>query len=253
MVKNEPLVSVIMPAYNVRKTIVRSIQSVISQTYSSWELIVVDDCSTDDTIELVRKIDDPRIRVIVLPENSGSPALPRNVGIDNSMGQYIAFLDSDDCWRVNKLNVQVNLMLESKSYFSCTGYSILSEGKVIKYLMPPLNVDYRMLLTNNTIGCLTAILHKDILGELRFPKCGHEDYALWLKILKKNNSVLGVQSDLAEYNLLPESVSSSKFRMIPFFWNIYRNQEGFTCTRSVVFCFKYFFNVVFFKYKKSQV
>lgn len=249
-ISKRPVVSIIMPSFNSQKSILNSIGSVINQTYNNWELIIVDDCSTDDTVKLITQIDDARIRVIKLLENSGSPATPRNVGIDISIGEYIAFLDSDDRWRENKLEVQIQEMLKYNSQFSCSGYSLLRNNVPIKRFMPPIKSDYKMLLSNNTVGCLTAILDKKLLDGIRFPKCGHEDYAMWLKILKKNNYVLGVQYDLAEYNLLPGSVSSSKIKMIPFFWNIYRNQEGFSYMLSLYFCLKYLINVIFFKYKK---
>ncbi|PMO42759.1 hypothetical protein BCT10_16565 [Vibrio splendidus] len=247
---SEILVSIIMPAYNASSVIQASISSVMNQTYSNWELLVIDDCSSDGTREIVQKIDDARVRYYSTAVNSGSPATPRNIGVDKSSGHYIAFLDSDDTWHSNKLEFQLGEMLEKKLDFTCSGYNILKGGNKIRSFIPSVKSSYEDLLINNQVGCLTAIVKRSLLAELRFPQCGHEDYALWLKILKKTNYVYGFNNVLADYNLVEGSVSSNKLKVIPFFWNIYRNEEGMSFVNSIRCCFFYFVNVILFKYKR---
>ena len=245
-----PLVSIIMPSYNVSGSILDAINSVISQSYTHWELIIIDDCSTDDTVFKVSKVSDDRVKLIELNENSGSPAHPRNIGIDASLGEFIAFLDADDRWKKDKLDVQINHMLQEGADFSCSGYSIFKDGTEIKFFIPPEYVDHKKLLKNNSVGCLTAIVRRGTLGEMRFPLCGHEDFALWLKLLKKTKYVLGVQNNLADYNLVEGSVSHKKYKLFPYFWNIYRNEEKLSIGVSLYYCLRYFLNVVLVKYRK---
>ncbi|EGQ8469057.1 hypothetical protein AOR11_15565 [Vibrio alginolyticus] len=246
----KPLVSIVMPSFNSSDTIAKSISSVLSQTYDNWELVIVDDFSSDDTLDKLKQFNDPRIKVVALPSNSGSPAYPRNIGIEYSNGDYIAFLDSDDLWKEKKLEVQLKAMTSKGINFSCTGYTVLKDGNITRSFTPPEKVHYDQLLCNNSIGCLTAMVSKDLMGDLRFPLCGHEDFALWLKLSKKTDYVLGIKTHLAEYNLVDGSVSSAKSKLIPFFWNIYRNEEGFSRTKSLYYCFLYLIHVLFFKYKK---
>jgi teichuronic acid biosynthesis glycosyltransferase TuaG len=241
----EPLVSVVMPAYNASRTIASSIKSVQQQSYAKWELWVVDDCSTDDTVPIVNelaKIDD-RIKLISLGKNSGRPACPRNVAIKEATGDLIAFLDADDKWLPIKLKKQVSFMAQSNVAFSCSGYDVISfVGEAIGSFNPPMVCSYNDLLASNSVGCLTAIYDVRILGKQYFPICGHEDYALWLKILRNGHSVHGLQEPLSLYRLTPGSVSSSKLKVLNFFWNIYRNQEGFSYLMSALFCLRYAWN-----------
>lgn len=241
----EPLVSVVMPAYNASSTIASSIKSVQGQSYTSWELLVVDDCSTDDTVSIVKGLSttDARIRLISLTTNSGSPAYPRNVAIKEARGGFIAFLDADDEWLPVKLKRQVPFMINSKAAFSCTGYDVISfSDAAVGRFNPPIMRSYNDLLANNSVGCLTAMYDVRILGKRYFPICGHEDYALWLKILREGYSLYGLQESLAHYRLTPGSVSSSKLKLIRFFWNIYKNQEGFSPLMSALFCLRYAWN-----------
>ncbi|MFH4451961.1 glycosyltransferase family 2 protein [Vibrio owensii] len=247
---HKPIVSIVMPAFNARKTIKKSIQSIINQTFKHWELIVVDDCSTDDTVDIVKRLEDERIRLYSTVANSGSPAQPRNIGLDKSNGKYIAFLDADDLWYEEKLDHQLKFMLENEISFSCTGYKIVKNGVTLKTFTPKYKTSYKQLLSNNQIGCLTAMVRSDVIQGMRFPVCGHEDFAFWLNVLKKTSYVYGNQKILADYNLVEGSVSSNKFKMFRFFWNIYRNEEGFSFFYSLFLCFTYFINVTTLKYKR---
>jgi teichuronic acid biosynthesis glycosyltransferase TuaG len=241
----EPLVSVVMPAYNASRTIGSSIRSIQRQSYSNWELLVVDDCSTDDTVLIVKGLStiDSRIKLISLAKNSGRPAYPRNEAIKEASGEFIAFLDADDEWLPGKLKKQVSFMARSNVAFSCSGYGVISfSGEEIGSFNPPMECSYNDLLANNSVGCLTVMYDVRVLGKQYFPICGHEDYALWLKILKKGYSVHGLQESLSLYRLTPGSISSSKLKVLKFFWNIYKNQEGFSHLVSALFCLRYAWN-----------
>ena len=241
----EPLVSVVMPAYNASHTIACAIKSLQRQSYVNWELWVVDDCSNDDTVLVVKELSaiDNRIKIISLEKNSGRPAYPRNVAIKEAAGAFISFLDADDEWLPIKLKKQVSFMTRSKIAFSCSGYDVISfAGKEIGSYSPPMVCSYNDLLANNSVGCLTAMYDVRILGKQYFPICGHEDYALWLKILREGHSIHGLQEPLSLYRLTPGSVSSSKLKVLKFFWNIYKNQEGFSHLVSALFCLRYAWN-----------
>lgn len=245
------LVSIVMPCYNAEKYIEKAINSVICQSYSKWELLVVDDCSIDNSAQIVKKLaeTDSRVKYFRLNENSGSPAAPRNVALKNALGSYIAFLDADDEWLPNKLKIQLEFMIDRDIKFSCTSYEIkFLNGNSIKYV-PPSEVSYDDLLKNNSIGCLTAMIDKEIIKEDLFPVMGHEDYALWLRVLSRGYKVCAVPEVLAIYNKIESSVSSNKLRLISFYWNIYRKSERFSRFKAIYLCVVYFVNVVWFKYK----
>lgn len=157
----ENLVSIIMPSYNTEKYIFESIESVIAQTYKNWELLIIDDCSEDLTIQIIQKYLKvyPNIFLIQLEKNSGA-AVSRNKGIEKANGEYIAFLDSDDLWEENKLEIQINFMKENNCAFSFTEYMEIDEmgndlGILIK--VPVKAITYRSYLLTNPIGCLTAV------------------------------------------------------------------------------------------------
>ena len=249
-VKN-PLCTVIMPSYNSAATISRSIESVLCQSYKNIQLIIIDDFSTDETKAVVEAFEDDRIFYIRLSSNSGSPAVPRNTGLRLCRGKYIAFLDSDDRWEENKLEVQISAMERFGYLFSCTPYVIEDDvGRIISTYSPPKVVCYKELLINNSIGCLTAVVNKSLLSNFEFPQCGHEDYALWLKLLKNNVDVYSVDEygPLAAYRKAAGSISSNKKKLMTFFWHIYRREENFGVMRSIYFCFRYLINVAWFKY-----
>lgn len=237
-----PVVSIVMPSYNSLRFVERAVSSVIKQTFQDWELIIVDDCSTDETYDfLLEKFsNDSRIIVDRLPENSGGPAAPRNHAMRRARGDYIAFLDSDDEWYPVKLERQLTLMETLDADISCTAYGVLNEvGERVGSFVPPPENDYFGLLRGNTIGCLTCVYNRRKVGELQFLKCGHEDYALWLSVLRCGRKVIGLQEELAAYRLVSGSVSSNKFRVLSYFWHIYRGLEGFSSCSSLYFCFRY--------------
>jgi teichuronic acid biosynthesis glycosyltransferase TuaG len=237
--REEPKVSIVMPAFNSAKTVLDSVKSVIGQSFENWELLIVDDCSTDDTVARVQPLarEDSRIKILVLKQNSGSPAGPRNAGIRAAVGTHIAFLDADDLWAPQKLERQVAFMEEQGAILCCTGYDVVDAGqRSIGSFMPPRTTSYQELLRASTVGCLTAMFDARALGRRYFPSCGHEDYALWLSILREGNVVHGLQERLATYRLSSGSVSANKFRVLAFYFRIYNGQERFGPISSAVMC-----------------
>jgi teichuronic acid biosynthesis glycosyltransferase TuaG len=234
-----------MPAFNCEGFVSESVGSVIDQTFKDWELIIVDDCSSDNTPAVIAEIakSDSRIRGFSLAENSGSPARPRNRGIEEARGVYIAFLDSDDCWQPRKLDEQVSEMERSKCTISCTAYDVISEsGEYIGGFDVPAKTWFSRLLTHNTLGCLTVMYDARKLGKRYFPECGHEDYALWLDLTREGVEVTGINRRLAQYRLRDGSVSSNKLKTLSFFWHIYKHRLCFGTIKSAWLCFLYAYN-----------
>ncbi len=239
---SQKLVSIVMSSYNAVDTIVEAIESVRRQTYSKWELLVVDDASTDASWAIVSAMaeEDNRIRCFQLPTNSGGPALPRNVGIQRSRGALLAFLDADDHWLPEKLALQVDRLASTEAAIVCTGFHVINEtaGTMGEY-RPPAISDYQSLLRNNSIGCSTAMVDITRIGKRYFPPVGHEDYALWLSILREGYSAVGVSQLLSVYRINKGSVSANKVKVLGYFWRIYRKCEGFSMMKSLFLILRY--------------
>jgi teichuronic acid biosynthesis glycosyltransferase TuaG len=224
-----PLISVITPSYNAAKVIKNTMKSVQMQTYDNWEMIIVDDCSKDDTVAIIKAEQqlDNRIKLIELKENSGA-AVARNTAINYANGSFIAFLDSDDQWTEEKLEKQLQFMLEKDVAFSFTAYRLMDEnGEVLqKVVNAPKVVNYNFLLKNTIIGCLTVMLNIEKLGKVQMPKIRtRQDLALWLSILKKGNNAYGLNEPLAYYRKVKGSISSNKMKMAKQNWLVYRQIE----------------------------
>jgi teichuronic acid biosynthesis glycosyltransferase TuaG len=241
------LVSVIMPAYNSEKYISESIESVISQDYENWELIVVDDCSKDSTKRIVKEYmkKDGRIKLIPLKKNLGV-SNARNTAIRESKGKYIAFLDSDDLWHRCKLSKQISFMRENEYTFTFSNYELISdEGKLLdKKINAPNKVNYKRLLKGNPIGCLTVVIDQENIRNIHMPSIRHEDYATWLEILRKNVIAHNVGECLALYRKTNKSLSSNKFKAIVWTWNIYRKNQKLNLIRSTYSMFWYVINTL---------
>lgn len=227
-----PEVSVIMPLYNNQKHIEKSIHSVLSQTFKHFEIIVVDDCSSDDSVSIVKRLaeEDPRIKLYHMEENGGAAAA-RNVGVEKASGRYIAYLDSDDLWKEHKLDVQVAFMKKNQYGFSCASYEVIDmEGNSLdKKVRMKKALDYKGFLTNNllqTVGIMvdTDIVNKDLLY-MPSLRTG-EDAATWLQILKAGKKCYGVKEVLGFYRRVPNSLSSNKFKTAWGVWYLYRKVES---------------------------
>lgn len=220
----KPLISVIMAAYNAEKTIGMAIQSVVDQTYQNWELLVVNDCSKDKTLEVVQSFNDQRIRIINNDSNSGV-SLTRKKGLDATQGNWIAVLDSDDIWTPDKLEKQMKLVLHKKATLVFTGSAFMDEnGKRIKWqLHVPTKLAYRELLKQNLVSNSSVLVQKDLYK--KYYAIGddmHEDFAIWLGITKHGNVAYGIDEPLLVYRLSGSSKSSNKFRAAKMNWNTYR-------------------------------
>lgn len=224
-------VSIITPSYNSEKYIANTIHSVQAQSYQNWEMIIVDDCSTDRTCEIVEKFSniDLRIKLLRQEMNAGAGAA-RNKSMRSSTGRFIAYLDADDIWKSNKLEKQINFMLDNECGFSCTSYEVVDDagnkkGKEV-HMLP--KVDYVGFLTNNllqTVGIMvdTEKVNKELLimPDIR----RRQDAATWLQILKAGYECYGLDEILAKYRRTKRSLSSNKFKAVKSMWSLYRNIE----------------------------
>ncbi len=239
------LVSIIMPSYNSEKYIAESIQSVIEQTYENWELLIVDDGSNDDSKQIIRKFmeHNKRIKLINLYRNYG-PAIARNIGISEAKGRYIAFLDSDDIWLSYKLEKQLKFMNKNKVALCYSSYYLINEKSKItgKFIIPKKKVDYFELLKTCIIGNLTAIYDIKKVGKVFMENVGHEDYTLWLKILKKIDYAYGIKEPLSKYRIIKNSISANKLKAAKWQWNIYRNVEKLSLFESLYYFMYYAYN-----------
>lgn len=221
-------VSIIMPSYNSEVTIRESVESVILQSYQYWELIIIDDCSSDNSPQIIERLvqQDSRIKYFKLEKNSG-PAIARNFGINKAEGKFIAFLDSDDLWYSEKLEKQILFMKQNSHVFTYTSYErFIEKNLVIKQLIADSFVCYKRLLKTNCIGCLTVMYDAEKIGKQYFPIIGkHEDYVCWLNILKKVETAYGLPEVLAKYRVGSNSFSSNKLKVATYQWMIYREYE----------------------------
>jgi len=229
------LVSIITPLYNTSDFISQTIESVLNQTYQNWEMLIIDDVSTDNSCEVVEKYSaaEPRIKLIRSKINQG-PAETRNTGIEAAQGRYIAFLDSDDLWLPEKLEKQIKHMKEKKAALSYTGYRWINEANQhLPQVIPAKeSSSYSDMLNFNQIGCLTAMYDTNKTGKQYFQNAGHEDYILWLSIIKSEHSAKGLNETLAKYRIRQGSVSKNKIKVAKFQWNIYRNIEQLSMIKS---------------------
>ena len=223
-----PRVSVVMPVYNSAAHMQRPIESVLAQSLTDLELILVDDGSSDDSWAMMERYAaaDPRISVVRLARNEGVAAA-RNEALQRARGEYIAFLDSDDGWHPRKLELQLAHMQASACDVSYAAYVRIGEdGRQLSEVTPPPTLRHADLLRSNHIGHLTGIYRRG-LGEFRFRRIGHEDYAFWLDVVRRAGSAERTLHDepLAWYLVRAGSVSSDKLRAARWQWHIYREVE----------------------------
>lgn len=231
------LVSVIMPSYNTGKFIKQSIESVINQTYRNWELIIVDDCSTDDTDEVVSSFKDERIRYLKNKINSGA-AISRNRALREAKGRWIAFLDSDDLWMPNKLEKQIAFMQDNKYFFSYTSYGEIDAvgNNLGRIISGPRKIDRKMMCAYCWPGCLTVMYDAFSLGEFQIVDMEkNNDYAMWLKISKVADCFL-LNEVCAEYRRgRKNSISNHNvFVLIKWHYKLFRQSEEFGKLKSAL-------------------
>lgn len=234
------MVSVIMPCYNMENYVADSIASVQRQTYPHWELLIVDDASTDGTIETVktRAEQDEKIHFVVKTQHSGI-ADTRNQCIQMAKGRFLAFLDADDIWHPEKMETQLRFMLENKVGFTYTTYDwIDEEGNTLnKFINTIGNLDYKTYLRNTIIGCSTVMVDTDIVGKVVVPHFRtSEDTATWLDILKKGHLAYAIDKPLVSYRIRRKSASSNKLKASADLWKVYRNNEKLPFFKAL-YCF----------------
>lgn len=229
MGKSSSLISIITPCYNAAATISQTIKSVIRQNYQNWEMIIIDDCSSDNSAELIHHFceRDKRIRYLTTSTPSGSPALPRNIGIDNAKGDYIAFLDSDDVWLPDKLQKQIDAIKMNGyelmySFYEKIDWEGTRNNRIIRTRGKS---TYKSLLKSNSIPCLTSIISRGAIGDTRFKQIPQEDFCFWLDILKKGYVAYNLGEVTALYREAKMSRSSNKLDMFKGYWNVIRNHQ----------------------------
>lgn len=242
-----PLISIITPSYNSSEYISNTIKSVLFQTYQNWELIIIDDCSQDSSLEVISQwyAKDKRIQVIALTKNSGA-AVARNKGIEAAKGRFIAFLDSDDKWLPNKLEKQLKFMQDNDCAFSYTAYNKATpDGKILGEMGVPSKLQYSDLLKKCEIGCLTAMYDTSKLGKVYMPLIRkRQDLGLWLKILKSTKYAYGLNEVLASYTVRNDSISSNKLQVASYTWQLYRNIENLPLPKTLYYFSHYAINGV---------
>ena len=222
--KDNGLVSVIMPSYNTAKYIGESIESVINQTYPNWELIIVDDCSTDDTEGVVQGyLSDSRIRFLKNEKNSGA-AISRNYALREAKGKWVAFLDSDDVWLPEKLETQIAFMLENGYKFTCTDYRIRLNGTWLPYVYTsPKVITRRKLFNYCYFSTITVMYDREFVGLVQIADLRkNNDYAMWFEITKKT-PCYRLPMCLSYYYKHDDSISGgSKWKLIKHHYILYR-------------------------------
>lgn len=231
------LVSIITPTYNCGKFIAETIESIQAQTYTNWELIIVDDCSKDNTEEIVKVYmeKDARIKYHRLETNSGA-AVARTTAMKLAEGEYMAFCDSDDLWMPDKLEKQLSFMKNTGHAFSCTAYEQIDEdgNSLNRIIKPKEKCDYNRLLLDCPVGNSTVMYNVEVMGKFEVPNIRkRNDDALWLQMLKKEKYIWGMPDVLMKYRIRKNSISSNKLKVIKYHWILYRDIEHLSVFRSV--------------------
>ncbi len=238
-------VSVIVPMYNAVSTLKETIGSVQAQTYSNWELILVDDCSKDGTLQYAESLadEDKRIKVYQMPHNSGPGAATRR-GFEKSTGGLIAFIDADDLWKPEKLERQIGFMIRNNYEFVCSDYCWIDErgNSLDKTIKCRKVADYRTVLKSCPIGSSTVVITARQMRKTDIPLIRkNNDYALWLRLMRDGTKIYGMNEVLMEYRIMSTSNSFCKRKMIPYFWKVYREYDGFSIIKSSVLLGQYIF------------
>lgn len=245
------LVSIIMPSYNTGKFIEETINSVINQTYNNWELIIVDDCSNDNTDEIVKSIEDSRIVYLKNEKNSGA-AVSRNKALKEAKGRWIAFLDSDDLWVPQKLEKQIKFMKENNYYFSYTNYIEIDENGNHngRKVTGPKKITKTGMFNYCWPGCLTVMYDANKIGLIQIEDIKkNNDYAMWLKVCTKADCYL-LDEELAMYRKRSGSISNHSYiALIKWHYKLYREAEHQNLICSL---FNTCRNMVFGAYKKKK-
>lgn len=241
--KDERLISIITPVYNSEKYIGDTIKSVLAQTYSNWEMLIVDDCSKDNTEQVVKQFNDPRIKYFKLKSNSGA-AVARNEALEKAQGKIIAFLDADDMWKSEKLEKQLKFMLDNNYGFTFSAYEILREEQN-KVVNVPRSLNYSQFMKNTIIGTLTVMVNTEIVGEVRLVNVKKDhDSMTWAKLMREGTIAYGLNESLAYYRKVAGSISNNKFKAAKTHWNNCRQIEKLSVPKCMYYFFFYALNAL---------
>lgn len=245
-------VTVITPTYNDEKFIGQTIESILNQTHKNLEIIVVDDCSTDQTATIVKSFNDPRIHFFQNEKNYGA-SFSRDFAIKKSTGDYIAFLDGDDVWKPNKISAQLIFMMSNKYDFTATYYDLIDENgaPINRVICGPNKVTHKQFLKMNYCGCLTVMYRREIIPNLSIPKeiRKRNDYALWLKISEITPCYF-LNDVLADYRIRKNSISSgSKLKLLSFHVEMFERLYSFRRAKAIVYALRNAFYYSFIKRK----
>lgn len=240
-----PLVSIIVPNYNKEKYIEKCIDSVLKQSYTNYELIIVDDGSTDNSIDIINRYNSNKIKLIKLSKNTGI-ANARNKGIKCANGRMICFLDSDDYWNKDKLKIQVNYMIQNKISFCFSEYYFVRDDKIVGIAYTPHTLVYKEALKNTIIWTSTVMIDTNVINKklIYMPDVPRQDTACWYTILKNGYTAYSINYPLSYYVRHSSSESANKFRAIKLTWNLYHNFLGLNFIKTNYYFCYYLFNTV---------
>lgn len=250
-----PLVSIIMPTYNVENYITQTIKCVLSQTFMDWELVITDDCSTDSTVNLIKQfaVKDERVKLYILSHNSGA-AIARNNSIEKASGRFIAFLDSDDWWYPEKLEKQIQFIQQTNCEFCFSAFEYADENlNVTGVSHKPKKITHKDIKLGCNIGTPGVIYDTLRIGKMYMPNMKvSEDWALWIKIIEKTRAAYSINTPLWKYRILSNSLSRNKIRLIKSNLNVYSQILGYSKFKSIiVFCFgfvpKHIYKIIYNK------
>ncbi|MBL0736213.1 glycosyltransferase family 2 protein [Flavobacterium sp. GN10] len=247
------LVSILTPTFNTEKFIRLTIESAQNQTYTNWEMILVDDASTDNTVAIIEEFvkKDSRIKLFKLSENRGN-GFARNAALEKATGKYIAYLDADDLWFPEKLEKQIQFLKANNLHFTFSFYdSIDEEGNDLnRRVESPNPLTYKQLFFCNYVGNLTAIYDADYFGKIILETSQkRQDWRIWLTILKQIKTAKPVPESLAFYRIRKDSVSSSKFKLIKHNFGVYREFHGYNLVFSILLMVRFLFTQLIIKPK----
>ncbi len=243
------LISIVIPVYNAEKFIEETVESVVNQSYTDWELLLVNDASTDKSGEIIDKLAASDSRIKAFHIEGGGAAVARNTGTANATGRYLTFLDADDLWEKDKLEKELLFLKEKESAFVFTGYEFADEsgkgtGKIVRV---PENLSYKQALKNTTIFTSTVMFDMKKTGRdlLYMPQIKSEDTALWWKILRMGYVANGLDENLVKYRRSAKTLSSNKLEAIRRVWNLYRRSEGLSVFKSGYYFVFWAWNAVY--------
>lgn len=242
--KRTEIVSIVIPVYNAAAYLKKTVEMVQKQTLSSWELLLVDDHSADDSAQIAAKLaeEDDRIRLLSQKDGVKGAANARNLGTSRAKGRYLAFLDADDVWRADKLEKELAYLKQKDAAFVFTSYEFGDENAVGtgKIVFVPEQLSYKKALSRTVIFTSTVLLDREKIPEelLYMPDVKSEDTAAWWRILRAGYTAWGLNENLAVYRRPKKSLSSNKAAALSRIWNLYRKQEGLSVIKSAwYFCF----------------